>query len=447
MRRLSPHWLIAIAALALLLRSGWVEANVWKHGGGTFYFDDERVHWQLAANLMTRGAFVTDNGLHAPRMPAYPLFLAPFAWAGAAGMLAARHAQAILGTLTALTAARFATAAAGPRCGVAAGLLVAGDVYGVFFANLLLTEVLFTLAAVMLTFAAWRLVAAARLQETLWPHALGVAAWGVLALMCRPSAALWLPALWFVTWWCAERSPRLVLPLALSPVLLVAALLPWGLRNHSVLGGYAWLSANGGITLYDALGPQADGSSNQEFLQHMPDLAALSELERDARLRALAVAEVRSNPVRALELAGWKLLRTWNPFPNVAEHSNAPEGWVGAGYTLVVVGGALAALLLTGRRPRTSAETPAEVECGSSGWPAQFTLHLLVWLPTVYFTLLHCVYIGSVRYRVPLMPLLAIAGALAIGRLLPQWVNRHAALAGGPGDRPSESSRPRWPGV
>ena len=39
--------------------------------------------------------------------------------------------------------------------------------------------------------------------------------------------------------------------------------------------------------------------------------------------------------------------------------------------------------------------------------------HALIWLPVVYFTLVHCVYIGSLRYRIPLMPFLELAAATA----------------------------------
>jgi hypothetical protein len=95
-----------------------------------------------------------------------------------------------------------------------------------------------------------------------------------------------------------------------------------------------------------------------------------------------------------LRLAGVKLRRTWSPIPNVAEYRSGAVATVGAVYTIVVLLGAVAGLArLRGRR----------------------TARALLWVPVVYFTLVHCVYIGSVRYRVPLMPLLAIAAASVLG--------------------------------
>jgi hypothetical protein len=37
--------------------------------------------------------------------------------------------------------------------------------------------------------------------------------------------------------------------------------------------------------------------------------------------------------------------------------------------------------------------------------------HALLWLGVVYFALVHSVYVGSVRYRVPLQPFLGLAAA------------------------------------
>jgi hypothetical protein len=186
----------------------------------------------------------------------------------------------------------------------------------------------------------------------------------------------------------------------LTRALLIGLLLsPWGMRNVAVLGDFAWLSANGGVTLYDAQGPQADGSSDQSFLKNMPQLAGLSEIELDRALGRLAVEQMQSDPLRVLQLAWVKLLRMWNPLPNVAEYRGGLTAWIGAAYTVAVLALALWAAGLSLRqrsRPRST------------------RLQFQLWLPVAVFTLLHCIYIGSVRYRVPLMPMLAISAAAVV---------------------------------
>ena len=136
-------------------------------------------------------------------------------------------------------------------------------------------------------------------------------------------------------------------------------------------------------------GPQADGSSNQAFLAAMPKVAALDEVARDRALRDLAWEQIRANPARVFPLAWTKFLRTWSLTPNVAEYSSGVVALAAAGYTLLVL-----ALALVGLWQSWQGKTqPANKRIRR--------LQLLVWLPVVYFTLLHCVFIGSVRYRIP----------------------------------------------
>lgn len=401
MTRTPDHVAWGLALLALGLRAGWV-AYRWTGHGAAFEYPDEELHWQLAAHLVHDGSLVTEDGRFAARMPLYPLFLAPCAALGSVGVLLARLAQAVVGAATVIVAHRLARAAAGPRAALIGGLLVACDPFGIFFGNLLLTETLFTFLAVALTGCAWAVVARPTENRAAW---VGLAGLGALAVLTRPTAAGWLPLLWLLIVALGRERHRLWPRLAACPVVLAMLLLPWGLRNKAVLGDYAWLSTNGGVTLYDAQGPQADGSSNQAFLQQMPELRAMGEVERDRTLARLAIEQMRADPNRVLRLAGVKLLRTWSPLPNVAEYRTGPAAVAGAAYTVLLLAGTVAAVVRAwGDRRQASAADRRR-------------LLALVALPLLYFTVVHCVYIGSVRYRVPLMPLMALVAAVEMGRL------------------------------
>ncbi|MFQ5805201.1 MAG: hypothetical protein ACE5I3_01985, partial [Phycisphaerae bacterium] len=165
----------AIFVAALLLRTVWVLLR-WSKHGPVFEFPDEELHWQLASNLVDHGTLVSDDGRYAARMPVYPLFLALPAWLYDAGILTARLAQALLGAATASIAYTLAHKAFDRRAGLIAGVLVCLDPYAVFFANLLLTEVLFSFLAVGLTACAWPLLT--RTAQPARAAALGVAALG-----------------------------------------------------------------------------------------------------------------------------------------------------------------------------------------------------------------------------------------------------------------------------
>ncbi|MCK4340785.1 MAG: glycosyltransferase family 39 protein [Phycisphaerae bacterium] len=405
---LDPVWLLC--GVALLLRVGWV-VYWWSSQGAEFKYSDETLHWQLADNLIRHGSLVSElgeEGRYAARMPFYPLFLTLFAWLGQTGILIARLAQAVLGAGTVLIAYRLAEAAVDRRAALIAGLLICIDPFAVFFANLLLTEVLFTLLIVGLIGFAWRLL----VEPTDRGALVGLALLGAGAIMTRPSAAGLIPLFWLLTVWLAADRRRVFLRLLPCPALLLVLLLPWGLRNKAVLGSFAWLSTNGGVTLYDAQGPRpdgrpADGSSDQAFLKQMPRLHGLDEVTLDQTLLRMAVEQMCKDPGHVLHLAGVKFVRMWSPTPNVEEYRHGAVALVSAGYTIPVLVGAFVGLVRTliTRRRTPAASRPARA-------PRLGSLHGLIWLPVIYFTLLHCIYIGSVRYRVPLMPLLALSAAL-----------------------------------
>lgn len=402
--------LLLVFAVALVLRGGWVLVR-WQSRGPTLEFPDEQIHWQLARNLATRGELVTDDGRYASRMPGYPLFLLPFAPLGTTGILAAQLAQAVIGAATAVAVASFARRAAhgsepppaddarhggrppsaGDAVGLIAGALVAVDPYAIFFSALLLTEVVFTLEAVLLVASAaswWR--------RSSRSNTAGVALCGMAAIMTRPSAAGWIVLLWgllLVFKRFQKPAWRLV---AVSVLTLAGAMIPWALRNRAVVGAPAWLSTNGGVTLYDALGPQASGASDQSFLDTMPELESMTEPQRDRYLYRRALEAVRSDRWRIVRLAWVKFRRTWNPLPNAPGYSHSPKAFVLAVYTLGLLVLAVPGLWYWRRAPVVLA---------------------LVLLPVAYFTLLHSIFVGSVRYRVPLMPFVAILAAGGVRRL------------------------------
>jgi hypothetical protein len=124
-----------------------------------------------------------------------------------------------------------------------------------------------------------------------------------------------------------------------------------------------------------------------------------------------------------LRLAGVKFVRFWNPLPNFAELRQHRTAWIGAAYTLLV-GLAATAALLCAARPRRSDQTVRAADTDSAR-----RFQAFMWLPILYFTLLHMLYIGSVRYRVPLMPLLSLAAA-TLARAARSGSNASGAAAG-----------------
>ncbi len=389
---------LAIFVLAAAIRAAYVLLR-WSSNGAALEFPDEELHWQLADNLVRRGSLVSNLAYYAVRMPVYPVFLALFASIGENGVLAAKLAQALLGGATAWLAYRWVRAAVGGRAAIIAGLLVCFDPYTIKFADLLLTEVLFILVGVALAFSGWAMIRARgdAPRAVVWLTAL----LGPAAVMTRPSSAGWILLMWCILAFADRNRRRGARRAAIHVAAFVLGILPWGIRNHMLLGDFAWLSTNGGITLFDAQGPQADGSSNQAFIDEMLEVSYLDEVSRDRVFRDLAIAEMRGDPGRVLRLAWVKLLRTWNPFPNVKTYSGGWIAWISAAWTVPIALGAVMSL-----------------------WRLRDALQVMLWLPVLYFTLVHCVYIGSVRYRIPLMLFLEMAAAVTAAEVIRRCCRR-----------------------
>jgi hypothetical protein len=383
-----------IFLVALALRVSWISYDTMR-AGAALHLPDEQVHWGLAINLAHEGVLMTHDGRYAARMPAYPLLLGLFAPWGETGVVLARAAQALLGAAAAVVVYALALRVLGGRGALAAGLLAALDPYAIFFTNLLLTETLFGFIGIALCACALRTA----VSETAAASAtVGAGVLGAAAVMTRPAALGWVVLLWITVIVFSRMRAAAAMRVLVWAAILAAALVPWGLRNEAVIGDPAWLSTNGGVTLYDGQGPQATGASDQSFLASMPELSRLSEAEEDRRLRELALAQMHSDPLRVLHLAVAKFLRTWSLTPNAEAYRSPVRDLASAIFTGLVLAGAAVGTWRLRRRP---------------------ALLVILWLPVIYFTLVHCVYVGSLRYRVPLMPFLEILAGAALARKAP----------------------------
>lgn len=374
--------LLLVLAAALMVRLGWGLTRP-SDAASIEQLPDQREYLELASNLLHRHAFTLydprfDQSVMAYRTPGYPLFLAVCG----ANPTAGRIAQAFVDTSTALAMYLLARRWMSERAGVLAAALVAFNPFLIYFSGLLLSETLFV------SMLAWGMVL---LQYN------GLLGGWVLALsvLVRPSAML-LPVILGTAGALLNRRRRGAypkewpLPPATTQVLLtVVVLLPWAYRNHRVLGRWIWTTTNGGITAYDGFNPDATGASDQRFTTRLPGLKHAGEVERDEYFQQEATHWARQNPQRVTELAAVKVLRTWSPVPLSAEFGRPFYKLVGALWAipfdvLVILG------CCYGRLPRSA--------------------KVFLLIPAIYFTAVHALSVGSLRYRLPAEPPMAVLG-------------------------------------
>jgi len=382
-----------------------------------------------------------DQDIYAYRTPGYPLFLA----ACGASPVAARAAQAFLDISIALAAYLLARQVRGSRSGVSeevqsnldlkttdpcpllAAAFIAFNPFLVYFSGLILSETLF--AAMLMwgvVFLAWYPAGerdggdTAKAPDGLFNTAqLSGLALLALSILVRP-ASLFLPIL-IAAITPAARLRQRISRIAIAILLIFLILLPWAIRNRLLLGRWVWLTTNGGITQYDGFNPAATGASDQSFLQR-PDLQhvrSMSEVDRDRYFSNLASGQIRmwlrSDPARLFSLAAAKLARTWSPVPLSAEFgSRKIYLFVAAIFAipfdlLIILG------LIAGRLP--------------------WRMKVLLLAPALYFTAVHALSVGSLRYRIPSEPPLAIIAAAGVGLLKPRMDKKPGMNIRGSGTR------------
>ena len=373
------RWLALILFAGLAIRLGWGLSRP-ADAAAVDLLPDQRGYLEIARNAdfwCGGGAHYVDprfgQTVYAARTLGYPAFVA----ACGTSVVAVRVVQAFVDTLTALAIFLLARRLGGSdRAALLAAALVAFNPFLVFFSALLLTETLYT------SMLAWgMLLLTSRAHLSSWFVGTVILAF---AFFVRP-AGVGLPVVLAAVAAVGRRSVIAAAVVAL--VVTVATPVPWAKRNQQVLGRWIWSTTNDGITLYDGLHPGATGASDQSFVERMPELRAMTEIERSDYLKRQALTWARENPGRAAWLAAVKVARTWSPVPLSNEFGRPLYRVIAIifavpFYTLLIVG------------------------IGRNGLKRPATWFLLA--PALYFTVIHAMSVGSLRYRIPAEPPLAV---------------------------------------
>lgn len=398
---------LLLTALTLRLAAGqWWQSRL----PGPFGFGDSDGYWSLARATAHGGPYQYGED-RVFRMPGYPLLLAPLflvrdtppiAWGRAVTALAATAAVAAVGWLGWLLF--------GARAALIATALAAVYPGAVFLGAVILSEALFS-AVLVAQLATWALAAtASSTRRSAW-LALVAGLLGGAATLTHPSWLLFTP---FATALSFAGRPfrRSLTEAACVTIGLTVALAPWIVRNALVTGRLVPTTLQVGASLYDGLNPRATGASDMRFVDHFrsqlqrePAASGGESLEYrlDQRLRQEAMAWARQHPGQVLQLSLVKLGRMWNLWPNDRELSSWTIRMVTVFTYVPLLFFAIMGTVWTLRR----------------GWPCW-----LGWLPAVYLTLLHMVFVGSVRYREPAMLPLAALAAMAIVAFWDKGVSR-----------------------
>ncbi len=392
---------VAVLALAALLRLGAVIAIP------APLVSDYLGYWQIA-NDFAAGIGLLHPAPSATAMPSvgYPLMLAAAFRLAGASIATVKGANLLLGVLGVWLTILAATRLAGSRpAGLLAGLMLAGYVEAIAYTAYPAKENLM----IPLVMAQLALVADSRRQARPDAAALGFGVLGGLLGMVGNAAFSFVPGLLALAW--APLGGRRAM-LRFGAIALLAGAVttaPLMTRNLMLFGAYA-LNNNGGVNLFVGNNPTNATPYYQdphetEYGQSWNTVRdEMGEQRFDAMLRQKAMRYILDNPGRTAVLALRKALAFWEP-PTHEGHTadGAAErlmrlAWLGEYLLLCLLCLPTLAGLL--RRERAA---------------------IGLWLMLAGYTGIHMVFYVIYRYRLPVMPIVAIGAAMTLARLLAAW--------------------------
>jgi hypothetical protein len=353
---------------------------------GDVFSDDDRF-WEEIVNVVEHNSFHA-GGIYAHDMPLTAILLGLFVKMTGTGATGAKVLLAIISSLTIFFIARIAYTFHPSRLTLwISGLGAALYPFFIFYSLLICSETIYLFLLTVFFFIALKKSTSACILS------------GFVAGLChltRPTLLPFLPVAWIWQRLSGRIQWRYVL---ISAALFVVTILPWVVRNHIVFGEYVIGTIGSGHVLLEGNNPYNEtggiGGDDLRYLEGLPP--GISELEADRWQRDKAIENIMNDPGRFLRIAVKKFFRFWYLWPNAPEYDRPIFRWA----SLLSFGPVLLFSLLSipiFRKDRGRL--------------------ILVWLFVCYYTILHMITIGSLRYRLPLEPLLLALASASLSWLL-----------------------------
>lgn len=358
-------------------------------------FPDEHRFLESATRLVATGEF-WSSGARAWEMPGTALFFAPPVWLFGPhdAIIPIRLAQGVLVVvqcgLTGLIARRLFH---NTTASFLASFITALYPFLLYYQGLLVSETLFNMLflAAILALLWWR-DRGMRIDGALVVVSFLFAA----ATLTKAALTILPPLLLALTAWLSGTNWRRALAVLIAALCLHAAFLsPWWIRNAMVLHAFVPFTTSSASNFYLGNNPKNLHAGVDWATDIEPEVVARinalpSEISRQRAYTEAALNYIESNPLAFLSVTAKKFIRFWNIFPNAAEFR-------GGLYSIVSAASFGPILLLA--------------VIAAIRWRRQWRLLAPFYLVAGYFTVLYVVTIASLRYRLPLEPLLIVLAA------------------------------------
>ena len=395
MRPASKRWIVALVALALLVRLGY--ALTQPPEIVVTFEADPITYDQIARNIVAGRGFSGASFYYPPGSDVptafwdalYPYFLAAIYTIAGHSIAAVRVAQALLGAVAVWLTYWIGDRLAGQRVGLTAAAISAVYPFFIYYSAQLLTETLF----MTLILGVFALALRAEREPALgWQALLG----GVvgLAALCRAEAFYVGLAIVLWTAWRAGGSNREGVGRAAAGLLCVALVMaPWVVRNQLTFGVPILTTTKLGYNLFKYYHPTMTADQTARTVP-FPDLDGLTEPQREKVMRDAAIGFMTADPGRTTWFMLNKLGLLFKLTPsNEVNQRYALVSLLSYGALLPFMAGGLVLAIRRGGR----------------------------WAPLVVYVLFSvatkAMVFAGIRLRMQIEPFLIVLAALALGAL------------------------------
>jgi hypothetical protein len=373
------------------------------HPTATISLDEDRF-LREAARLLTTGEFWIGDE-RAWEMPGTAVFFAAILSLGhAPPLIAIRIVNAILVSTQSVLIGFLAAQIFRDRlAGLLAALMAGFYPYILFTQGMALSETpfIFMLVAGLLALHVWR-NSGAQIDGRM----IAAVALLTLATLIRGTLTV-LPPVLLAAGAIGKRPFSGVLRVLGAASLVYALIMsPWWVRNEQALGTFVPFTTNSMLNLY--MGNSPNNPNVATYEPYLPAdwandgsgvsiLSIPGEMDRYRAFRNSAIAYIVADPAAFVRRAVIKLGIFWNIVPNAPNYRSLPYLIVGsASFGFILVGAIVCAI----QRRR------------------QFLDLLPICLIIAYFTLIYTLTVPSIRYRLPLEPLMITLAAYPAAALL-----------------------------
>lgn len=384
--------LIFIFLLAFVVRLGVIFSMDY---GSIGFGDSPGDYEDYVRGLVSGKGYVNSFGYHAFRPVLFPLFWALLQLLFGPAYLPVRIGLALLGAGICIVTYFLGREMFSSRIGAVAACGAAFYPPLVWYSTRLMTESLFIFFSLLFIYYLLKQYH----KLSLWGALGGGLFWG-LATLSRsvilgflPLAFLWL----FIAHWKNKWKTGKIGLFFLLGLLLVMT--PWIVRNWLVLQAFIPTTTDGGEVFYIGNNERTlDDPRGFSFpdSEQIDSLRKLGEVEYNRIMYQKGLTFIRNNPQEFLLLMGNKFCRFWRLWPHVqyVGRSNALIYFLTniLVFPLTVLG------LVLGWKYRREGQRK----------------FLLVYFLVIYYTMVHMVYIATMRYREPLAPFFLIFASYAV---------------------------------